>query len=201
MKIPAPPAPSPSTLQHSVRQKSGSCRRCARREDNTGSGVGGESARDGTSFSTSPQAWLRPRVVLPRRAWIVRLPSRTRTRALAAHLPQCRPVPVPTGHASAPANSPPAAGTRPSHAPAARPAPACTSQGSTSKTTGGYCNGRCPNATSYITRADGEKCFDGTGLVSSGSPLNTNECEGTGTTTPPPTAWTYFQGRVIVGSP
>ncbi|MDO8622375.1 MAG: hypothetical protein Q7R80_04045 [bacterium] len=69
----------------------------------------------------------------------------------------------------------------------------------------GFCNGRCPNQTSgagaYGTRADGEKCFDGTGLTTPASnPLNTNEC-GPTSTVPPDTAWTSFQGRVIVGPP
>jgi len=64
----------------------------------------------------------------------------------------------------------------------------------------GFCTGRCPNATSYITRADGEKCFDGTGLAGPGSLLNTNEC-GAAALSPPDGAWTYFQGRVIVGPP
>ncbi|MBI4434784.1 hypothetical protein HY635_03145 [Candidatus Uhrbacteria bacterium] len=71
----------------------------------------------------------------------------------------------------------------------------------------GFCTGRCPNATSYITRADGEKCFDGTGITTNpGDTVNKNECNvqlypaasGADANLNP---WTYFQGRVIVGPP
>ena len=67
----------------------------------------------------------------------------------------------------------------------------------------GYCNGRCPNTgaagAAAVTRLDGEKCFDGTGLGGGGA-MEKDECN-TLSVVQGLDPWTYFQGRVIVGPP